>query len=473
LRRWFFFLKEDALQTPADALALVAEIAKLHRETAKDLMSSLLIKARVVSHNIQVWQDVLIAYETGQLSNLPPLSQLPKSLQDIFNQIKSYLDAIPSDLTTFEQGVSQRLKELGVTPLSDSQTSNIQTPLPVISEDKARTHLERILNIASNEKEDSSRLQRLLRRLEANILKTPPIVNESYESIEPKKWLLTEVAERGQQLMLDKMEPSKAMIRVFKQKHPDKPLPKNVREWIKVMGINEEMSKLRRQLLEAERMSLNEEQQKQYQAAYQSVEQEIQKILETTTADEQQKNLKWDQFPPHPVLARWGEIEEIIDKLPQGPVKDKIRAVFGAKRELAKKQEYYTNLFLETTIKSMPGGYYGWNERLKGVLQPLLEASPYFASLFKEPNCVGRMILLSGMLMEAQVFEEKDLVIMSIYWHTFLGSFDALRVGKVIEGSGYPIHSYFGIPKEKVFQGKVFDNQEIILQLPLQIGLLN
>jgi hypothetical protein len=202
----------------------------------------------------------------------------------------------------------------------------------------------------------------------------------------------------------------------------------------------------------------------------------IKDIIETTTADKQQEELQQNQFPPHPILARrgeiWGEIEEIIDKLPQGPVKDKIRAVFETKRKLAEKQKYYTDLFLETTTKYMPGGYDGWNEELKGALRYFLETSPYFASLFKEPNCIGRTILLSGMLMEAQVFEEKDLVTMATYNHAFLGSFDALGVGRVIEGSGNPIHSYFGIPKEKVFQGKVFDDQEIILQLPLQVGLL-
>ena len=329
------------------------------------------------------------------------------------------------------------------------------------------------MKIVSEEPEDSERLQRLLRRLEANIIKTPDIVNEAYD---PKKLLLTEVAEIGQQLMLDRMAPSKAMIRVFKQKHPDKPLPKNVREWIKVMGINEEMSKLITDISDAEAKPLNEEQQKQYQKAYQLVEQKIQKILETTTADEQQKNLKWYQFPPHPILARWGEIwgeiEKIIDNKFEEPVKDKIRTVFEAKRKLAEKQKYYTDLFLETTIKHMPGGYNGWNEELKGVLNDLLEASPYFFSLFKELNCVGRMILLSGMLMEAQVFEEKDLVTMGTYNHSFLGGFDALGVGRVIEGSGYPKSSYFGIPKKEVFQGKVFDNQEIIFQFPLQVGLL-
>jgi hypothetical protein len=553
-----FFLKEDALQTPADALALVAEIAKLHPETAKDLMSSLLIKARVVSHNIQVWRDVLKAYETGQLLSeldLPSLSQLHKAFQDIFSQIKSYLEKIPDDLVEFEKGLTEKFKEFKATPLEKID----DLPLPLIDENEVIKHLRRILKIALNEPEffqilpkpvkklarkftkkileqkNPKRLKRLLRRLENNIIKTPDVVNEAYD---PKKLLLTEVAERGQQLMLDRMEPSDGMIsemirildeelfnnktikswnnlivekskkifsqilfygdildpeaideiqqqieklkphviELWNQKHPDKPLPKNVREWIKAMGINEEMSKLIADISDAEAKPLNEKQQKQYQAAYQSVEQEIQKILETTTADEQQENIELDQFPPHPILARWGEIWEeiekkIIDKFEE-PVKDKIRAVFEAKRKLAEKQEYYTNLFLETTIKYMPGGYDGWNEELKGVLRPLLEASPYFAPLFKEPNCVGRMILLSGMLMKAQVFKEEDLVTMASYWHVLLGGFDALGVGRVIEGSGYPINSYFGIPEGKIFQGKVFDDPEIILQLPLQVGLI-
>ena len=464
-----FFLKEEALQTPADALALVAEIAKLHPETAKDLTSSLLIKTRVVSHNIKVWRDVLKAYETDQLLSeldLPSLPQLPQALQDILNQIKSYLEKIPDDLVEFEKGLTEKFEEFKATPLEEID----DLPLPFIDKQKAIKHLRRILKIASEKPEDSERLQRLLRRLEANIIKTPDIVNEAYN---PKKLLLTVVAERGQQLMLDRMAPSEAMIRVFKQKHPDELLPKNVREWIEAMGIKEELIKLKKESSKAENISLNEEQQKQYQEAYQSVEQEIQKILETTTADEQQKNLEWYQFPPHPVLARWKEIEEIINGLSDGPAKHKIRDVFEARRKLAEKQEYYTNLFLETTIKHMPGGYNGWNEELKGVLNDLLEASPYFASLFKEPNCVVRMIFLSGMLMDAQVFKKEDLATMATYDHSFLVGFDALGVGRVIEGSGYPKRSYFGIPKEeKIFQGKVFDNQEIIFQFPLQVGLI-
>jgi len=520
-----FFLKEDALQTPADALALVAEIAKLHPKTAKDLMSSLLIKTRVVSHNIKVWRDVLNAYETGQLPpelDLPSLSQLPQDLQDIFSQIKSYLEKIPDNLVEFEKGLTEKFEEFKATPLEKID----DLPLPFIDKQKATEYLRRILKIALKKPEDPERLQRLLRRLEANIVQTPEIVNNAYD---PKKLLLTEVAEKGQQLMLDRMAPSDKMIcemiftldeqlylndenikrwvrlilekndeikfenpnlevinkiqqqidelrprviELWNKKHPDKPIPKNVWEWIKVMGINEKMSELKKQLLEAERMSLNEEQQKQYQEAYQLVEQKIKEIIEKATADEHQEELQRNEFPSHPVLARWAEIDEIINNLPDGPVKDKIKAVFEAKKQLAEKQKYYTDLFLETIIIYMPGGYNGWNEELKGVLGGLLEASPYFASLFKEPNCVGRMILLSGMLMDAQVFEEKDLVTMAIYKHSFLGGFDALGVGRIIEGSEYPINSYFVIPKEKVFQGKVFNNQEIIFQFPLKVGLL-
>jgi len=519
-----FFLNEKNLQTPADALALADQIAKLHPETAKNLMSSLLTQTRIVSYNLQVWKDVLTAYETGQLSELPPLSQLPQPLQDIFTQIKSYLEAIPSDLATFEQGLAQKL---GTTPLSNINLERYS--LPIIDEDKVKKHLKRILNIASKEEQDPKRLQRLLQRLERNINQTPPIVNEAYKSIDPKKWLLTEVAERGRELMLDRMAPSDGMIleiiytfdddlsinnetfrgwaylnytkykkinspnpdpevidkiqqeidqlrpkiiELWNQRHPDKPIPKNVREWIKAMGIKKEITQARQSLIEVENLALTHEQQEQYQKYYQQIEKKIREIMSEETADKQQKKLSPRDFPPHPVLARWAEIESIINDLPEGPAKDKIKAVFDAKKQLAKIQKEYTDLFLERTIKYMPGGYYGWNERLKGVLNSLLETSPHFASLFKEPNCAGRMILLSGMLMEAQVFEENDLVTMSIYNHAFLGGFDALGIGRVIEGSGEPICSYFGPEKEKVFQGKVFDNQEVTFQTPLNTGLL-
>jgi len=462
-----FFLKEDALQTPADALALADEIAQLYPETAKDLMSSLLIKTRVVSHNIKVWQEVFENYKNNQFPNLPQLHTLPLSAQAIFNQIEDYLKAIPSDLKTFEQKASQRLKELAITPLSD-----IQTPLPVISKDKAERHLKKILEIASNENENSSRLQKLLKRLEANILKTPPIVNEVHRSIDPKRWLLTELVERGQEFMLDRMEPSKAMIKIFKQKYPDKPAPKNIREWIEAMEIKKEMVELRQSLIASENLYLTPEQQIQYQKAHQEVEEKIKKIMIEETVEKQQKNLKWNEFPSHPVLARWAEIQEVITHLPDGPVKDKTSAVFEAKRKLAEKQTEYTNLFLKTTIKYMPGGYDGWNKRLKGALQIMIESSPYLASLFKELNCVGRTNLLSAMLMEAQVFKEEDLLTMATYSHCFLGGFDDLGIGRAIEGSGKPINSYFGIPKEKVFLGKVFNYQNIIFSSPLKIGLL-
>jgi hypothetical protein len=126
-------------------LALVTEIAKLHPETAKDLMSSLLIKTRVVSHNIQVWRDVLKAYETDQLLselNLPSLSQLPQDLQDILYQIKSYLDKIPDDLVEFEKGLTEKFEEFKATPLEEIDN----LPLPFIDKKSYRTFKKNIEN---------------------------------------------------------------------------------------------------------------------------------------------------------------------------------------------------------------------------------------------------------------------------------------------------------------------------------------
>lgn len=123
----------------------MTEIAKLHPETAKDLMSSLLIKTRVVSHNIQVWRDVLKAYETDQLLselNLPSLSQLPQDLQDILYQIKSYLDKIPDDLVEFEKGLTEKFEEFKATPLEEIDN----LPLPFIDKKSYRTFKKNIEN---------------------------------------------------------------------------------------------------------------------------------------------------------------------------------------------------------------------------------------------------------------------------------------------------------------------------------------
>ena len=292
-----FFLNEKNLQTPTDALVLVDKIARLHPETAKNLIFSWLTQARIVCYNIEIWKKVLNEYksEGTSISNgwirLTPneykLKKLiPLFFTSIFNQIKSYLDTISPDLTTFEQELTQRLN---ITPLPNLVLRN--SPLPIICEEKARRHLKKILEIALKNQENLERLQKLLKRLEANILKTPAIINEIHESIDPKKWLLTVVVKRGQQLILDRMAPSEAMIKFFKQKFFYKPSPENIRQWIEVMGIRTNMIIARKKLTEAENIYLSDHQQKQYQEAYQFIERKIKKIMkEEETNMQQQKS---------------------------------------------------------------------------------------------------------------------------------------------------------------------------------------
>ncbi|GAB4219670.1 MAG: hypothetical protein Fur009_6900 [Candidatus Microgenomates bacterium] len=308
-------------------------------------------------------------------------------------------------------------------------------------------------------------------------LEIASVLSEKLSS-EPQDWLWEEVARRGQEVLVDKMPVSEAMIREFRKKHPQaKEAPKTVAEWLEAMGIKKDLQQARIKLRLAEQsIFLNEAQEK----IYQELEGKISKTLQEI-AKEQAKVLSYnkDGFPSYPLTQ--DQLTTIIDQIvnqesisedDKQAILQKLQAVYLARFEIAKKQQEHTELFLKTTLMSLPGGYRGWNEKVKGVMTLLFESSPYLISLFEEPNCVGRMILLSGMLMRTGVFDEKDLVVNNTYNHTFFGSFDALGLGRVIEGSGYPFRSVYGLQKKPIFQGEVFDEKQIIRQLPLIIGLL-
>jgi len=281
------------------------------------------------------------------------------------------------------------------------------------------------------------------------------------------------------------------LLNLWNKKHPDQPIPTSVREWVERMGIKAEMTQLRNELAQAEAELVTTEEKEAYLRISEAVARKIQTIMQAATVERPQENLKWYEFyvfPSHPVLNRWEEVEQTINEAindlnfelsesDKGDLANKVKAIFQAKRKLAEQQAHYTNLFLRKTIKDMPGGYDGWNKVKRG-LTILLESFPYSAARLKELNCVGRTILLSAMLMAAGVFEEKDLVAMSTYYHILLGGVDVLNVSRAIEGSGYPIHSYYyystyrNEDRNKVFYGKVFGKKEIICQLPLSVGLL-
>ena len=542
------FLKEQALKTPADALDLVVEIAKLNPHTFEELMSSVLIRTRVVSHNILVWRKVLADYEAGKFSELLPISALPQEFKELFDQIKSYLQQIPDALVEFEQKLDEKFTGLKVVPLKEIKNP----PLMLIDEAIALGYLQQILKIIAKlqanttEPEKPEKREIALNRL--NRLKNK-IFRENTEAVDtaydPRELLLMVTMRTGQELMLNQIGPNDAMIyefiarqdpyffkeecaqnwntlihekrrmvnqqaslqvianlqnlqktidqlrqqllKLWNNKHPDQPIPTSVREWIERMRIKAEMTQLRNELAQAEAELVTTKEKEAYLMVSEAVARKIQTIMQAATVEKPQENLEWYEFPSHPVLNRWGEVEETINKaindlnfeLPNKEyLAHKITAIFQAKRKLAKQQADYTNLFLKTTIKYMPGGYDGWNEA-EEELTSLLESFPYSAARLKELDCVGRTILLSAMLMAAEVFEEEDLVTMSTYRHILLGGVDVFNVLRAIEGSGYPIHSYYYYStygnkdsRNKIFYGEVFGEKEIICQLPVSVGLL-
>jgi len=548
-----FFLREQALKTPADALYLVVEIAKLNPNTFEELMSSVLIRTRIVSHNILVWRKVLADYEAGKFSELLSISALPQEFKELFDEIKSYLQQIPDALVEFEQKLAEKFTGLEVVPLKEIKNP----PLTLIDEAIAFGYLQKILEIIAKLQANTTEAEKpekreialnRLNRLKKDILtrnfhENTEAVNTAYDPIE---LLLMVTMRTGQELMLNQMGPSDAMIYEFiaiqdrnfltekyarylntlihkkremvnqqaspqdianlqkaidqlrqqllelwNNKHPDQPIPTSVREWVERMGIKAEMTQLRNELAQAEAELVTTEEKEAYLRISEAVARKIQTIMQAATVERPQENLKWYEFyvfPSHPVLTRWGEVEETINKAmndlnfklsDKGDLEQKITAIFEAKRKLAEKQAHYTNLFLKTTIKDMPGGYDGWNEAEEELTSLLLESFPYSAARLKELDCLGRTILLSAMLIAAGVFKEEDLVTMSTCNHIFLGGVDVFNVLRAIEGSGYPIHSYYyyystyrNKDRNKVFYSQVFGEEGIICQLPVSVGLL-
>jgi len=552
-----FFLREQALKTPADALYLVVEIAKLNPNTFEELMSSVLIRTRIVSHNILVWRKVLADYEAGKFSELLPISALPQEFKELFDQIKSYLQQIPDALVEFEQKLAEKFTGLEVVPLKGIKNP----PLTLIDEAIAFGYLQKILEIIAKlqantteaEKPEkrkiaSDRLNRLKNDiLTRNFRENAEAVNTAYApAYDPIELILMVTMRTGQELMLNQIGPSDALIyefiarqdpyffkeecaqnwntliheknrkminqqaspqdianlqkaidqlrqqllKLWNNKHPDQPIPTSVREWVERMGIKAEMTRLRNELAKAEAKLVTTENKAAYLRVSEAVARKIQIIMQEATVEKPQENLEWYEFPSHPVLNRWKEVKQTINeaindlnfKLSESERRDlanKITAIFKAKRKLAEKQAHYTNLFLKTTIKDMPGGYDGWNEAEEELTSLLLESFPYSAARLKELDCLGRTILLSAMLIAAGVFKEEDLVTMSTCNHIFLGGVDVFNVLRAIEGSGYPIHSYYYYStygnkdsRNKIFYGEVFGEEGIICQLPVSVGLL-
>ncbi len=480
-----FLLNSQRLQTPTDALLLVDEIAKLHPETGRRLLTHLLIKSQIIKDQADLWVEALSQKQTQE-----DLS-IPQYLEDVYNQALQYATTIKSQFELLNQGLTQRfqatpLPEELIEKVHQSQKASVfqkeQTP------EEIQTTIEKIINRVNNryqELNEKDRKQKIIKLVEYILRKSQQETYAIADSLtpllesDPEDWLWDKIAERGQQMLLDNLAPSEAMITLW-EKNPNKKAkekPKNVREWLKAMEWRKEMEKLRRQLQQKEAIVLSQEDQQQYERLSQLIQNKINERVnqEYEKYKKTSQILDLSSFPSYPLLDIdiTKIINEVVEKETEIPsqVKDKLQAVFQARSALSQKQQEYTKMILRSVIAYLPGGYPGWLANL-GDFGDVMEASPYFSSIFQSLNCANRMVLVSAMLKQALIFEEKDISVLSSYNHTFLSTKDGLGISRAVEPSGYPIRSYYFIePKNKVFQGLVFGKPYTLLSSSLTKGL--
>nr|GIW67956.1 MAG: hypothetical protein KatS3mg096_824 [Candidatus Parcubacteria bacterium] len=521
--QYVFFLDSKKFSSQADALLLVDEIKKLHSETAKNLLSHLLVSSEITQRNAQTWIKVLSdnSFLNSIISQITEDRQMQTFIQETLQETTKAIQAIYSQLKDFNTKIKQRLGSDGVTPLSQKlikktiEQMRALKPktyfLPITkAEAKALITvkvLERIRKraqviISSIELTDEQKEEKLKQMLEKTItrLTAYPLTITTQETTavavsladkltsDPKQWLMEAVAERGREMLLDNLAPSVGMFEYLKwnneeirekmsnwrSQNPQEALTLEkymeitgislVRAWLEKCGFEKEMEQLQLAYLQARLESLTPDQQKIYEQTERAIEAKIKQLIEAIIKEKKGSTT-------HPVIDIFGEIENIIKQVENEEVKQKLFKVWRAKKAIAQKQKELTDLFITLTSHLTGKGYGGWN-KIRGEMRSLLESSPYFISLFGELNCAGRMVLVSSMLETAKVFKREDLVTMTTYAHSFLGGFDVLGVGRVIEPSGDLFSSYFGIPRRPVFEGKVGNTDEIIFQFPLDIGLL-
>ncbi len=479
-----FLLNSQRLQTPTEALLLVDEIAKLHPETGKRLLTHLLIKSQIIKDQADLWVEALSQKQTQEGLSIP------QYLKDVYNQALQYARHIQAQFGELNQGLTQRfqatpLPEELIEKVHQSQKASVFFKEQTLEEIQAT--IEKIIDRVNNrypdlnEKEKQQKVIKLvgyiLRRSQQETYATAGSLTPLLES-DPKNWFWDKIAERGQQMLLDRLAPSEAMITLWKEKYQDKKdeeKPKNVREWLEAMEWRKEMEKLRKELQQKEAIVLSQEEQQQYERLSQLIQERINERVNQEYEEYKRRcqasTLDWLSFPSYPLLDITAIINEVVGKETPSQVKEKLQAVFQARSALSQKQREYTEMILKSVIAFLPGGYPGWLANL-GDFRYIMEASPYFSSIFQSLNCTNRMVLVSAMLKQALIFEEKDIGVLSSYNHTFLSTKDKLGISRAVEPSGYPIRSYYFIePENEVFQGLVFGEPYTLLSFSLTEGL--
>lgn len=508
-----FFVNHEKLQTPLDALHLADEIAKLHPQTASKLYTHYLAKAVIAKDNGQIWSEVLSSY---------PEDKIPSYLKEEFEQAKTYVGKISKELEQFINACGQRLN---ATPLSENNLKDFIDEVKKSSlffRPQTKKQIEKTIKRILKRAETTylSKIKRGLKKEIAKVLKGK--IHIRYRSLpeeerekrvkklvgyllersfrenlhlasslterltkDPKNWLFLEVAERGQEVMLDNLRPSKAMLLALylSQKGKFNNLPEDVRssldKWLEKEWLSEEGVVKNRIENLADWVSYAKSKMAVWKDGAWRIDQssvppdDIYKLIDFL---KEEKGLREDEvYSVRDWLKDMGipqEMSRLFREFYQAQKQGNKEEADKLAEQIAEKQKYYTKLILLTQNKFYPGGYDGWNKQIKGDLVYLFEASPHLISLLEEPNCAGRMILVSAMLESAGVFKKEDLVTLATYGHSFLGAFDAQGQGFTIDPSGFLSESFLSVPRKPIFEGEVLGRREIIHQYPLKTGLL-
>ena len=97
---YVFFLTQDKIKTPLDLLFFADSIAKLHPETAKNLITQMIGKITIARQQSEVWKQALHDSE-----NL----EIPDELINTKNEVLEYIENIDEELKNFLNQLFQRL----------------------------------------------------------------------------------------------------------------------------------------------------------------------------------------------------------------------------------------------------------------------------------------------------------------------------------------------------------------------------
>ncbi len=519
-------IEADKLRTPLDLLHLCDQIDATDPKAGKEFALNLLAKLGITALNAKNWQEVLQNYQlpaemseqtatalteikerilanTGQiLDTFVGLAQRVTNNADTKAEDLSKLDLIKQHLVNLDQNkyreaTQERIKRrldslvLRLARRWEGRTGEIRAETPKARLEQLGMREKEVFQGEKVVQEERPKLPRDAKAdRETDLARLDKLINLGIDGAmqlnawlsgrlgenDSKTWLLSTLVERSQRILIQKMPVTQAMKEDYKSRTGKELAEKaTIIEYLASLEAHPD-----RIILEEGKAKLAEIEKIALQTAEQTAEYEQTKVKLRDKTDEICEKLPeavdFHLFPEHPFADEynWQQLMDIIDSVSNQTVKEKLKSEYEAKRQIVLAQANLTNLLLDMIGHPSLlffGGLEGWTESKK-ELETLAETSIVLQIYLKESNCVGRMILLSGMLLLARIFSETEVIVGSTYSHAFLGAKDPLHVQRKIEASSYRKHSFFEQESREVVSSNVLNKPAIVTWLSLEKGLL-